>query len=63
MSGTSNERITESTPIKALDGLTPPVARTVRGNRRAPYRIGQWKKHLDPTKLEPCEYGYHYVTG
>jgi hypothetical protein len=63
MSGTSNERITESTPVKALDGLTPPVARTVRGNRCAPYRLGQWTKHLDPAKLEPCEYGYHYVTG
>jgi hypothetical protein len=61
MSGT--ERITESTPVKALDGLTPPVARTVRGNRRAPYRIGQWKTHLDPDTLEVCKYGYHYVTG
>jgi hypothetical protein len=63
MSGTSNERITESTPIKALAGLTPPIARTAKGNRRAPYRVGEWKKHLDPAKLEPCEYGYHYVTG
>jgi hypothetical protein len=63
MSGTSNERITESTPIKALDGLTPPIARTAKGNRRAPYRVGEWKRHLDPAKLEPCEYGYHYVTG
>jgi hypothetical protein len=61
MSGT--ERITESTPIKALDGLTPPIARTAKGNRRAPYRLGQWKRHLDPAKLEVCEYGYHYVTG
>ena len=57
------ERITEVTPMKALNGLTPPVARTAKGNRRAPYRLGQWTEHLDPDTLEMCQYGYHYVTG
>ena len=63
MSGTSNERITESTPIKALDGLTPPIARTVRDTPLPPYLVGEWTAPLNPDNLRACEYGYHYVTG
>ena len=39
---------------KALNGRTPTV-----GNPDYRYPVDRWTRHLDPARLQACEYGYH----
>jgi hypothetical protein len=48
---------TDRTFYKTLNGVHPRLAYT---DYRYP-GVGRWTKHLDPLRLEPCFYGYHYT--
>ena len=46
------------TYFKALDGYHPAHG----GDGRYP-GVGRWTRHLDPSRLEACEYGFHLTKG
>jgi hypothetical protein len=50
--------VNTDTFFKALDGYHPAHG----GDGRYP-GVGRWTRHLDPARLEACEYGFHLAKG
>jgi hypothetical protein len=50
--------VNTDTYFKALDGYHPAHG----GDGRYP-GVGRWTRHLDPSRLEACEYGFHLTKG